>query len=492
MSSKDQIQGVGKDGWNEEMLSEEETLSTNEPLSPDITTVASTSTDNNESSNCMEFKSPTKEFFEERKLMLSKLKNIEMKTNALDSVLQKYDNDNEYKLTDDELDHIQWELESLISSAIVRNSIIKNEHHSLVAFQLGTPLPSLSDYPELNAIRSEAADTENVLPENNFYMNESNFKENLPLIPSESACKFWSFVEPYLAHVTENDIKWLKDLIASYNQPLCAIPPLGKYYANNWAEKMLKVKKQSNSQPFTELSERVSPDVVELVNKINNIVCDENVSMAIYQNISAALFENSQKNVKENLSEGDLEDQPEELNNVYKEFCTVQDVTKQLEKLGLIGDHVQPDRSQTMGNFDSHDEILAELQKCDTELVQLQKINHSHLIDLLKRCRKDYDLEIINNKIKKLNNEILNFKEQNNMFGNGSKSIMKKKKKQKSLLKKRKKYIEKLKSYTSETSEDLNASVSNDSDSETFNEHIKLSSSNIGVKQNDVVDSESD
>lgn len=104
-------------------------------------------------------------------------------------------------------------------------------------------------------------------------------------------------VEPYLAHVSKEDLKvrsvlfksynycfillqfifqWLYDLVKSYDstKKLYEIPPLGEHYAKNWAKEELEIQKNQSScspRPLKRLKlpERISPDVVELVNKLN-------------------------------------------------------------------------------------------------------------------------------------------------------------------------------------------------------------------------------
>jgi transcriptional adapter 3 len=71
--------------------------------------------------------------------------------------------------------------------------------------------------------------------------------------------------------------QWLEDLVKSYspNQKLYEVPPLGEHYAKNWAKEELEMQKSQSScspRPISKklkLAERVSPEVVELVNRAN-------------------------------------------------------------------------------------------------------------------------------------------------------------------------------------------------------------------------------
>lgn len=67
-------------------------------------------------------------------------------------------------------------------------------------------------------------------------------------------------------------------MIKSYspNKKLYEIPPLGEHYAMNWAKEELEIQKNQSSSCSPRLSkklkiaERISPNVVELVTKVNS------------------------------------------------------------------------------------------------------------------------------------------------------------------------------------------------------------------------------
>lgn len=70
----------------------------------------------------------------------------------------------------------------------------------------------------------------------------------------------------------------MEDLVKSYNSDknLYEIPPLGEHYSKTWAKEELELQKsQSSCSPRpvkkSKLAERISPDVVELLNKINTV-----------------------------------------------------------------------------------------------------------------------------------------------------------------------------------------------------------------------------
>jgi len=382
----------------------------------------------------------------------------------LDTVLQQID-DPEYVLTDSELDRIQWELETLLSRTIAHNKKIENDRQSL---RLDDSLSgNATGRSEESAKTTTEKDSEEVVADvlvapNDQSDNMIRFEEPPPVAP-ESSKAFWTFVEPYMAHVTKNDLDWLKGLVDSYDEPLCAIPPLGEHYSKNWPKQELKNRKQpssaaGSSRAPTELSMRITPDVVELVHSIDVIRRGKSVSSSsVYRSVLRSLhakLQNDHENDPERDGDGDGSPQ---ISDVSKEFFTEQDVEKQLCKLGLI---VGGERGNADDDTDNDDEILEELNKCDAELAKLREVNKRQLTELLGRCRVDYNRDAITEKLKNLDTSILKLKKQT-ACPNSRKSglVAEKKRKMKLLLEKRCKYMTKLQKSTFELKKNLAAAA---------------------------------
>lgn len=65
-----------------------------------------------------------------------------------------HDNDSDYLMTDDELDHVQWELELMLTSVIVRKSTIRDELNTFASMQFSRTLHKTSKNPTLPTIVS--------------------------------------------------------------------------------------------------------------------------------------------------------------------------------------------------------------------------------------------------------------------------------------------------------------------------------------------------
>jgi len=500
-----------------------------QPLSPDTPTADDTDVEGTSTDGNVSFKqamsppqSPIRkkhaDYSEERELSLPRLKPTVIPENSTFLSMLDRDNKSDYIMTDDELDHIQWDLEAMLTNVIVRRNTIRDELSTFASMQFARSLHRMAKNPKLPTIRPRAA--AEISPVNECRKMKVEFdptSKELPPSKTESANKFWLLVEPYLAHIKKEDLKWLDDLVKSYcpSKKLYEIPPLGEHYAKNWAKEELEMQKHQSScspRPPKKLkfAERIPPDVVELVEKANSAIHDGNVYTPVYQRVITALLDHSNLSMEDSeemFAEYEDDEKPQEMSNVCKEFYAEQSVKKQLNKLGLIGRNSKPvptpeELLPSLSIADEeNDEILEELVKCDNALSQLREMNKNHLTHLLGRCRKDYYQQIIKNKIEKVNNEILNFKTQQNESWSKEKKIAQMSEENDELhflLNQRSNFLGQLQSVASESNNlNLSPSVSDDSESsdeecEPSNVHIKTepSENDTSVKMNDLINDE--
>ena len=78
-------------------------------------------------------------------------------------------------------------------------------------------------------------------------------KPNVP--KNETPNRFWSFVEPYCAPISSDDVKLLEDLVRSHGDmsEYFRVPKLGQHYTIKWANEDLEYERNKSSgrdRPF--------------------------------------------------------------------------------------------------------------------------------------------------------------------------------------------------------------------------------------------------
>lgn len=226
-----------------------------------------------------------------------------------------------------------------------------------------------------------------------------------PKLTYDGSNKFWSYVEPYCADITLEDIKTLEDSLESkvdINEYF-KIPPLGKHYSEVWAKEDLieehqqsaKIDKKKNNST----TETNSPALVNMESNILSNDLEENcpygkftkilIAALVDENIMAPMTENE---ILENNN--DNEQKPDSKVGVKRASplpsaksleCAIKD---ELHSLGLI------DTADTTES-DQDDEIFQELRRCQSELKAVRchnKYSVNKLIALAKNAIKNQEV----------------------------------------------------------------------------------------------------
>ncbi|XP_050432546.1 transcriptional adapter 3 isoform X2 [Adelges cooleyi] len=462
MSPKKRSRRGGRSGRGRGITKKTGQNNNGQPLGPDD--VNAEEADGDESSTDIPFKhlkSPVvspkpriEEIIEEKELSLPQLKPSNIAENSMYLSLLTKEKKPGYLMTDDELDHLQWDLESMLTAIIVRKQTIKDELVTFSTLQIARSQQKRSKGSRYPKIRPRAA--AEISPVNEclkLRVEIDPSAKELPPSKNDSANKFWTLVEPYVAPIEKDDLNWLEDLVKSYssNLNLFEIPPLGEHYTKQWAKEEMELQKsQSSCSPRPakrlKLAERVSPEVVELVNKVNYVVHDGCSYTPLLQRLTAALVEETPiplEDIEEELQDyDDSEEKLQDMSNVCTEFYAEQSIRKQLIKLGLLGRNVKipPPSSTTppplppqvptppplppvtttttttlsLPNSEDYDEVLEELKKCEASLIELRAMNKEHLTQLWEKCRQEYCRQIVKIQLEKVNDEILHFKREKN------------------------------------------------------------------------------
>lgn len=224
-----------------------------------------------------------------------------------------------------------------------------------------------------------------------------------PKLTYDGSNKFWSYVEPYCADITIEDIRTLEESLESkvdINEYF-KIPPLGKHYSEVWAKEDLieehqqsaKIDKKKNSST----AENNSPCLVNMDSNILPGELEENcpygkftkilIAALVDENIMAPMTENEilENNENEPKPEGKVGAKRTPLPSAKSLEAAIKE---ELFSLGLI------DTTDTTEN-DQDDEIFQELRRCQSELKAVRchnKYSVNKLIALAKNAIKNQEV----------------------------------------------------------------------------------------------------
>uniref|UniRef100_A0A6M2DDN1 Putative histone acetyltransferase pcaf/saga/ada subunit tada3l/ngg1 n=1 Tax=Xenopsylla cheopis TaxID=163159 RepID=A0A6M2DDN1_XENCH len=158
---------------------------------------------------------------------------------------------------DEELDSLQFELESMLSSLAYKMNLmhieidvedyIQKDHNKRLKLNVKqTPGSGNRKRTTDKTVPHKAAKlSNNVYKSKNFKkvrnsgINEmtSDLKSDLSkpvVIKNDIAFKFWTSIDPYCAQLGPSDLDKLSKIINNFEEPLPAIPELGPHYTKRW------------------------------------------------------------------------------------------------------------------------------------------------------------------------------------------------------------------------------------------------------------------
>ncbi|KNC28973.1 hypothetical protein FF38_13787 [Lucilia cuprina] len=243
----------------------------------------------------------------------------------------------EESLAAEDLDNIQLELETLLSSVALRYRVLKSEYESLdkdeknkdrksknalqIGGQVGEKQPASPAASVVNSGKRKRDETSLVRkPKHATLKQAKNLNaKNSPLAPLtddsmdytpgvhgganrdlqkplpakiDTPNKFWLSVEPYCMPLTNEDLRLLNDLLDQYNGPLVPpIPELGPHYSTVWATEDLKeIQQGSNTTTNNRLKPQNNGAATNILKKAESIA-GECVTGPLTQRLVSALME---------------------------------------------------------------------------------------------------------------------------------------------------------------------------------------------------------
>lgn len=239
-------------------------------------------------------------------------------------------------LAAEELDNIQLELETLLSSVALRYRVLKSEYESLdkderrnerrtkhgasgetqtanvnssssgkrkreetssVRKPKHTPASSLkhTKHAKNSPVAPNTDDSMDYVPPTGSHghgQNRDHHLQKVTLPKNDTPNKFWLSVEPYCMPLTNEDLRLLDDLLEQYSGPLVPpIPELGPHYSTIWAtEDMKEVQQASNPNANSNRLKPQNNAASSMLKKAESIM-DECVTGPLTQRLVSALLE---------------------------------------------------------------------------------------------------------------------------------------------------------------------------------------------------------
>ncbi|XP_066593071.1 transcriptional adapter 3-B [Prorops nasuta] len=332
----------------------------------------------------------------------------------------------------EDLDILQLELETLLSSVVVRNRMLQDEISSLsssderrdkrsksgkglsfyykkvreekvkpkeVTNKTQSPQPA-----KLYKQKSLGGSTNQIVTNPNDIGKIEGSKSDTPklLLPkNDTLNKFWASVDPYCTDIMPDDIKLLEELIATHSDinDFKKIPPLGRHYSLMWTHSDLlqeedaanpnrdKKKNRSDMSLLIAKGEKkVNGIAGPLTQRLVSALLEENVYVA-NNNTDNKLFRDGDPPVLRDLT-------------IQNSMNLELRMHKELIEQGIL----EPD-SQKKNQDD--DEIYTEIKRCQQELSALSSHNVTQLKRLLNLAQEESKRQSLKRKISVIDNEVI-------------------------------------------------------------------------------------
>merc|ERR1712029_1190899 len=247
-------------------------------------------------------------------------------------------------------------------------------------------------------------------------------KPNVP--KNETPNRFWSFVEPYCAPITPDDIKLLDDLVRSHGDmsEYFRVPKLGQHYTIKWANEDLEYERnKSAAGGGAEGSENGGAGAgtggeTDKMFKKGEAAVEKTPFGELTQRLVAGLIEdNLMTSVEDSLdgagkkgdggSENESKSQLIKSLNVTNSEALEARVKKELQDQGIL-DPNEDDIKEEPAEMEQ-DEIYEELIRCQTELRAVSNHNLQQLKRLTKTAREELGRQELRNKLAAADGEVM-------------------------------------------------------------------------------------
>lgn len=342
------------------------------------------------------------------------------------SILQKTSLDT---ILSDDLDALQLELESLLSSVVVRTRMLQDEIVCLSSAEERRDKRAKSGKGIISTTEKKSRDEKIRSREQNSKTNSSPLpvkllksksgnavvpnpheivrvegtKSDVPkiLLPkNDTTNKFWASVDPYCADIMPDDIKLLEELITTHSDisDFKKIPALGRHYSYQWAQNDLLQEEEASN--INKEKKKSKTDISSLMNKVEKKT--NGIAGPLTQRLVSALLEENVYVANNNSDKLFRDGDPPVLRDlsIQNSMNLELRMHKELVEQGIL----EPDLNKK--NQDD-DEILTEIKRCQKDLEALSSHNVTQLKRLMQLAQEEAKRQTLKRKISIADNEVV-------------------------------------------------------------------------------------
>ncbi|XP_055372644.1 transcriptional adapter 3 [Condylostylus longicornis] len=237
-------------------------------------------------------------------------------------------------------------------------------------------------------------------------------EQKLMLPKNDIPNKFWLSVEPYCMPLTNEDLKLIDDLLEQYQGPLIPpIPDLGPHYSSIWAAEDIKEEKDnSSSNPKSKSKNSLhtnNMDSGDLLKKGEKIM-GEGITGPLTQRLVSALMEENL--ITDGFSNADSNSSSE--NTTSNSASTLRSLS--LMKNGISIEKRMKKELIEQGILDlddfpknDEDEILNEIKRVVAELTAISEFNRTELQNLKLAAKAELQRLEVKRKLDQVDQEII-------------------------------------------------------------------------------------
>ena len=216
--------------------------------------------------------------------------------------------------------------------------------------------------------------------------------------------RFWAFVEPYCAPLTQEDVKFVEEMIKGYGDmgEYYRTPPLGQHYAIRWAKEDLDLEKAKGGDENRDIKEEVGSKVAKKEQKADSSPFGE----LTHRLVQGLMEENLMSQVDDMMVERAREDEVGTRNSFIQSLKVANGdslerrLRKELEEQGIL------DPNEEDGGESGHDEVQQELARCQQELRAVSQHNVAQLRRLAKAAREEMARQEVRNRLAEADREV--------------------------------------------------------------------------------------